>query len=376
MHVSAKLLLVIGLWSCGPGLRPEPIEPARNVFAENAATAEQIQTLLRDSVTNGGLWFDDARCAEQFPAGEIHADRFASFAQCLAGLKMRASERVDALPDVVVMTYGPGFEVEARIIQNGGSSQLAWIGFASRHADRDAAPTLSASAFAALRVSGQVNGKLSAEVARTLEGELDPAKPKDVAQTWLKVCVDETGAIASVTPYETSSPKAQEIFVAVAREWSFRPFVLAGQPVPVCSMVRMVHPLAKAEAVETLPLPPPPSRGKRAPLVLSQVGFSKLQEGRRIAGSKRIVPDDETKVRIQKAMNRQRSSSVKLTARFRLCVDEAGQVESVLPLSVTGYPKYDQDLMAGMRQWVYAPYKVDDQPVPVCTAITFIYSQR
>ena len=29
-----------------------------------------------------------------------------------------------------------------------------------------------------------------------------------------------------------------------------------------------------------------------------------------------------------------------------------------------------------ISHWVYSPYLVDDQPVAVCTAVTFIYTQR
>ena len=29
-----------------------------------------------------------------------------------------------------------------------------------------------------------------------------------------------------------------------------------------------------------------------------------------------------------------------------------------------------------MRSWVYSPYLVDNEPVPVCTQVTFIYSQN
>lgn len=29
-----------------------------------------------------------------------------------------------------------------------------------------------------------------------------------------------------------------------------------------------------------------------------------------------------------------------------------------------------------MEQWIYSPYTVDGQPIPVCTAITFIDAQH
>jgi hypothetical protein len=32
--------------------------------------------------------------------------------------------------------------------------------------------------------------------------------------------------------------------------------------------------------------------------------------------------------------------------------------------------------MREMRQWAYRPYLINGKPVPVCTAVTFIYSQQ
>ncbi len=42
----------------------------------------------------------------------------------------------------------------------------------------------------------------------------------------------------------------------------------------------------------------------------------------------------------------------------------------------SGFARYDRRLEYFIRQWIYSPYLVDDKPVPVCTAVTFIYSQR
>ena len=81
-----------------------------------------IRKLLLGSVINGGLWFSDPACVRQFPAAsKIEPDRFAAFATCLAGLKLELSQRVDALPDVVVMHYVPGIEIEARLVDEGGN---------------------------------------------------------------------------------------------------------------------------------------------------------------------------------------------------------------------------------------------------------------
>jgi anaerobic ribonucleoside-triphosphate reductase activating protein len=83
---------------------------------------------------------------------------------------------------------------------------------------------------------------------------------------------------------------------------------------------------------------------------MSQRRFRRLVK--HIAGDAMIVP-----TRIRSA-----SSATRVEAKFRLCVDEAGQVESALPLRVTGFPAYDRDLLTGMQRWVYSPYEAHGEP--------------
>ena len=134
-------------------------------------------------------------------------------------------------------------------------------------------------------------------------------------------------------------------------------------------MVRMAYPPGQGPSIETLPLPPPPSSGKREPIVFAEGVKHQLTEGTRISGAAQIAPDDDTKTAIA------RSGVERVTGTFRACLDEDGHVESVLPLRSTGIANYDREILAGMRTWIYSPYQVDGQRVPVCTAITFIYSQ-
>lgn len=47
----------------------------------------------------------------------------------------------------------------------------------------------------------------------------------------------------------------------------------------------------------------------------------------------------------------------------------------MLPLKSTGLAGYDAKIIGALRQWKYSRYMIDDQPLPVCTAVTFIYSQ-
>jgi hypothetical protein len=83
-----------------------------------------------------------------------------------------------------------------------------------------------------------------------------------------------------------------------------------------------------------------------------------------------VTPDDSVKTAM--AVN----GIKRLVGSFRICLDERGLVESVLPLRSTGFADYDRKIIANVYQWRYEPYRIDDQVVPVCTGVTFIYSQH
>lgn len=90
----------------------------------------------------------------------------------------------------------------------------------------------------------------------------------------------------------------------------------------------------------------------------------------RTSGETRITPSDRMKTAIQRA---QVSA---LIGSFQYCLGPTGKVDSVDLIRSTGVPDYDAMIMSGMREWQYAPYLDDGKPVPVCSSVTFNYTQR
>lgn len=110
------------------------------------------------------------------------------------------------------------------------------------------------------------------------------------------------------------------------------------------------------------PAPPPPAPGQAvAPTAL---------EALRIKGAKEIVPGAATKKAIA------RSGKDKVVASFKLCVDSTGAVDRVVLIKSSGFKDYDAKLDAGIHTWAYQPYLIDGAAQPVCTAVTFVYSQK
>jgi len=91
----------------------------------------------------------------------------------------------------------------------------------------------------------------------------------------------------------------------------------------------------------------------------------------RIAGEKMIVPDDVTKTEIS------RSGKDKLIGSYKLCLTMDGNIASVTQLKTTGFQAYDSKIISTIRaEWRYRPFMVNGKAAPVCTAVTFIYSQH
>ena len=120
-----------------------------------------------------------------------------------------------------------------------------------------------------------------------------------------------------------------------------------------------------AGGVTNSPPPPPPPPPPAPPQNIPPT----MLEGNRIAGNKFIVPDVQTKADIAA------SGKDKVVGSFKLCVDDTGTVSQVTKLKSTGFLAYDTAIETEMQTWQYRPYQVNGKAVPVCTAVTFIYSQ-
>lgn len=347
--------------ACGPGLAQTHVEQRDQTKTAAAALASASQTgdaaamrkLLAPSVVNGGLWFPDPACEAKLAVpGAVTGARLDDLARCLAGLKLQVGTRGDALPDVAVLTYAPGFELEAQFTEKQDGATLSWIGWVARHDTADALPTIAPDTLEALRVAG-----VREPAVTGLDASIATSRRK-YAYAWAKLCIDAEGNVTGAHVREASSTRALHAFSDAIADWKFKPFAPKGQPIPVCSMMLLGSPLATALAQEKIPMPMTSDKPSVNPADLE-----------RIAGTKLITPDDEDKVRIEKA------GRPTLIGAFKVCLDTSGHVDEVHVLRSTGLATYDDRIVRGIKQWAYKPYLDDGEPKAVCTAATFIYRQ-
>jgi cysteine-rich repeat protein len=88
----------------------------------------------------------------------------------------------------------------------------------------------------------------------------------------------------------------------------------------------------------------------------------------RIAGDTQILPGRET------LSSMVRNGVTRVSGIVGLCVATTGEVTEATTRKTTGYPEYDDKLVAGVHNWRYRPYVVNGSPVPVCSTIELTYT--
>lgn len=269
-------------------------------------------------------------------------------------------------------------------------------------------PVLEGSKLVSLFSDGQLKAEhaaknlaATANIPPTPEGKAAIEKketPFLAASISLCVGADGTVEVATVDRYTPVAAGAwADAIVEKTRATTYAPFKRQGTAIRACTSQLHVYPASKRKAgIAALDALAPNEEGGEEGGVVGGVGGDIVQpmriervepgdipppappqnvpptllEGSRIAGTKAIVPDDDTKIAIAKA------GKDKLVGSYKLCINATGALTVVQMLKSTGFTAYDDKIMREMRQWRYRPYAVNGRAVPVCTAVTFIYSQK
>ncbi|MEO7732325.1 MAG: hypothetical protein ABIY55_15250 [Kofleriaceae bacterium] len=93
-------------------------------------------------------------------------------------------------------------------------------------------------------------------------------------------------------------------------------------------------------------------------------------EARWLAGYSNIVPDGIDKVEIS------RLRLAKVVTAMRMCIGTDGNVSSLKLMKSSGFPDYDARIEHGMSTWRYLPSLIDGKVAPMCTIVTFTYTQK
>ena len=73
----------------------------------------------------------------------------------------------------------------------------------------------------------------------------------------------------------------------------------------------------------------------------------------------------------------QRSGKDRVVGSFKLCITAEGNIKSVNMIRSTGFSAYDSKISNTIRgEWRYRPFSVNGKPQEICSAVTFIYSQK
>jgi TPR repeat protein len=339
---------------------------AREVLdAIHGQDAAAFARLWSGTVEVTGVWFADRACARRFPQDfTLTADRQPEFLRCLATLDAHV-EPPGPSHETPVLAYDPGLAIHLGV--RGRVVEQIWADVA-RIEDPDAA-SIDPDLLASHLVSGTLDVRPGA-AARTTAGA--PAGAMSVA---VQMCVDRSGWVDG-TRIERSTPLtaayARAVLAATAT-WRFTPFLARGKPVRVC-------------AIKTFSDSPEPQAGHREqPANLAPMAEPggpppdvppTALAAFRITGQLNIVPDDATKTALARAALAT-AQRVRVVGSFKLCISSSGRIQTITTLKSTGVPVYDSKLLHDMREGLrYRPFLLAGVPSPVCTVVTFIYSQN
>jgi hypothetical protein len=91
--------------------------------------------------------------------------------------------------------------------------------------------------------------------------------------------------------------------------------------------------------------------------------------GLRLSGETQITPPDVVATAIS------RDGVARVSGTFKMCLTTGGEISSVTTLKSTAYAGYDDQIKRVMHTWRYRPYLIGGSAAPVCSVITFTYSQ-
>jgi len=336
--------------------------------ALSARSASAIDPLLGDSVRVGPVLFLDATCRKRFAtAVTVTGDDRKQVATCFAALK------VDPHRDLpfTFSDHSSGAIFTVTMAQH----KLVAIGPVDPSGKDAALPTLEAFGPAA---------SYSFTPSRDLRAAIDKLPTKSTHAT-IKSCTDGTSRIvhsSGIAAYDKEVGAflihmkipadafnfEQQAIAPACIVWPFgwsahRDLV---QPVKIEKVPPGENGETEGGVEGDLPPPPPPPPPPPAP---PQIVAPAVLEALRIAGDAKIEPDDATKKQIAADLRN------KIVGTFKLCVGTDGAVTSVVLLKSTRYDAYDAKLASAMRAWKYKPFLVAGRATPVCTAVTFIYTQ-
>jgi outer membrane biosynthesis protein TonB len=168
----------------------------------------------------------------------------------------------------------------------------------------------------------------------------------------LKFCIDTNGVVEKVTLLKSSGfPDYDKTLEStILTTWRYRPFLVNGAAVGVCSVVTFVY-----------QVPPTTPEINVAPKVVAAL---------RIAGEQNISPNMLT----ERELNR--IGARRLVGTVKLCLDTSGKVTRVIVIKSTTVPAYDNKIVNTIKDtWRYSPFLVDGRAEPVCSAVTFVYTR-
>lgn len=333
----------------------EPLPPE----FQQALDDHHFSEVLAPEVKIHGFLFAKPECARFTKPQKLAAKDRDAFDACIDGAQPRfLDNRMAVVIDADARGYAVWLEVK---IKDGKIVELVGADATGKEADL---PTVYEGGYSDFEPTKPVQDEIGRDKQIFVEMRLCTDAAGNVTSRRLVSKSGNAKLDAEVEAHFKTIKKRPQILLAKVGTRACRRLQVAWPLTPpaidhAVAVKETVQPIQIEKIESATPAPNPP-----------KIVAPTLLEPLRIAGTKMIAPDDKTKVAIQA------SGRDKVVASLKLCLDATGAVVTVKLLRSSGFPTYDALLDREMHGWKYKPYVDHGTVIPVCTAVTFIYSQH
>ncbi len=242
-----------------------------------------------------------------------------------------------------------------------GENRMVLLAFASESSKRGCklgsfSACINAAAIARVRFSNSTNN-IRAWQARALDLAKTACIHRDsTACEFVAEKAEESNDLTAAGVYYNQLCQLARIETSRRLDGSIQRF----EDLPACT--RAGELLGGLGAVRSRGLAPLPPQQKSIHLVSTDIATAQ-----RIFGTTQIqVP----------AAERATLGSRTVGASIQVCVSERGRPNQVRFVHASPLPGWNRELFEAIRAWRYTPFKLADQPVPVCTVVSFAFAAR
>ncbi|MGB8523381.1 MAG: energy transducer TonB [Candidatus Acidiferrales bacterium] len=181
----------------------------------------------------------------------------------------------------------------------------------------------------------------------------------------LHAIIGKDGTLQNLT-YVSGPPILMSSAMEAVKQWQYKPTLLNGEPVEVDTTISVVYALGGKTLKDVMESAPPPSPGDTSQPDASASTLGHTHIGATVAAAQLIHQVAPVYPPIAK------TAHISGTVVLHVIIAQDGTIKDLQ--YVSGPPLLMKSAMDAVREWVYRPTLVNDNPVEVDTTVSVVYT--